>query len=351
MKQVRWTMSVPLLAAGLLATLGCREDLQSPTAPEPTPTPGTTSATAAHALTSNSWSARAAMPVPHGSFAVGAAPNSAGQWFVHVFGGQDEDGTGFPSYRYNVATNTWGGGGGALINASNMNGVGKISGRLYMTGGESCCDENFRTFNTTWAYEPSTNRLFQKADMPKATKYGISGVINGKLYVLPGHCSGESVDPGHCTMGGRIRQLYRYDPATNTWTTRRQAPHFHVFGAAAVIDDKLYVVGGSGNPLVAALDVYDPATNTWQTRAPIPTPGERLFGAALQSKFFVLSWSHPSGDAVVSKAYLYDPATNTWKSRAAPPGGLAGPIVKVMVNGQPRLFLPGGFGPSYLYTP
>jgi hypothetical protein len=343
-----WTFP---LAAGLalIAAVGCREDMQSPNPPESTPATSATPELAVAAF--NTWTSRATLPSPHSGFAASALENAAGQWIVYIFGGQDEDGEtpGFGAFTYNVATNTWGGSGPSIFRATDLNGAGRVGTKFYITGGQSCCDFDFRTFNTTWLYASSTNRQVQKADMPKATTAGVTGVINGKVYVLPGYCSGESVDPGHCTTGGPIRQLYRYDPSTDTWITRRQAPHFHTFGAAAVINDKFYVVGGINQG--AYLDVYDPATNTWQTRAPIPTPGERLFGAAIGSKFFVLSWSHPSGQPIVSKAYLYDPATNKWTSRAAPPNGIAGPIVKVMLNGQPRLFLPGGFGPSYLYTP
>lgn len=118
------------------------------------------------------------------------------------------------------------------------------------------------------------------------------------MYVLPGWCSGESVDPNHCATGRQFRQLWRYDPSTNTWSTLRQAPHFHGFGGAAVIGDKFYVVGGWNHG--AFLDVYDPATNTWRTLAPIPTPGDRLFAPPIQSKLFVLSWSQPSGSPVIS---------------------------------------------------
>jgi N-acetylneuraminic acid mutarotase len=344
------TTLAPLLAAGLLvAALGCREDAESPTAPESTPGLGAITAT----LASNTWSARAPTLQEHSGFAVGAAQNPAGQWLVYIFGGGDQDGnTSFPpvsAEAYNVATNTWTTLPNTYIDAADLNGVGKIGSKLYFTGGMKCCEENFQTWRKTWAYNLSTGQLVLKADMPKPTTSGVTGAINGKLYVLPGYCSGEAVEPGHCDVGGPIRQLYRYDPSTNTWITRRQAPHFHTFGAAGVIDDKLYVVGGSSQGRY--LDVYDPATNTWVTRAPIPTAGAELFGAAIQSKLFVISWTHPNGGDVVSKAYLYDPATNTWKARAAPPNGLAGPIVKVMLNGQPRLFLPGGFGPSYLYTP
>jgi Kelch motif len=332
----------------LLATAACRGSAESPTGPEST-TSGQTPALAT-ASASNTWSTRAADPSPHSGFAISELENAAGQSVVYIFGGVDEEGsTGFGIFTYNVATDTWGGAPRSFLPATDLNGVGRVGAKFYVTGGQSCCDENFRTYNTTWMYNTATSNEVFKADVPRATTSGVTGSIKGQIYVLPGYCSGESVDPGHCATFGPTRQLYRYDPPTNTWITRRQAPHFHASGASAVINDKFYVVGGTNQG--AYLDVYDPATNTWQTKAPIPTAGEQLFGAAILSQFFVISWSHPDGKPVISKAYLYDPVSNTWKSRAAPPNGIAGPIAKVMVNGQPRLFLPGGFGPSYLYTP
>jgi hypothetical protein len=70
----------------------------------------------------------------------------------------------------------------------------------------------------------------------------------------------------------------------------------------------------------------------------------------LQSKLFVRSaTTAPGGGGWVIKAYLYDPATNQWTPRAAPPG-VAGPIVKVELDGQPHLFMPGRQS-SYLDTP
>jgi hypothetical protein len=52
------------------------------------------------------------------------------------------------------------------------------------------------------------------------------------------------------------RRFFRYDPATNAWVSRRQAPHVHRAAAAAVIGGKLYVAGGfNGFDPVTALDV------------------------------------------------------------------------------------------------
>lgn len=338
MSKTWWVIWLPVA----LPVLGACRDDAALTEPEPVLTPAGSAAAAAL----GTWTPKAPLLDPTSGYAAAAAPNAYGQWEVYIVGGGDPDGqTGFPGETYNVATDTWSFN-GSFSRAAGLDGMSRIGNRLYFTGGANCCND-LQIFNTTWAYEPATKRMFQLANAPKASMFGVSGVINGKLYVLPGWCSGESDDPGHCLEWQQLRELWRYDPGTNKWTTRKPAPHFHVSGAAAVIGNKLYAVGSEHQD--AFLDVYDPATNTWRTRAPIPTPGERFFAAPLQSKLFVISWSHPNGGPVKLKAYLYDPASNTWTSKAAPPGAW-GPIVKVMVGGQPRLFMPGQQS-SYLYTP
>jgi N-acetylneuraminic acid mutarotase len=183
--------------------------------------------------------------------------------------------------------------------------------------------------------------------MPKATAEGVTGVIAGKLYVLPGICNSHYglPAPGYCKENP-IRRLYRYDPATNTWVARRSAPHFHRYAAAAVIGGKFYVAGGINSSFtpVADLDVYDPATDTWTTRAPIPKAG-RAIGTALGGKLYVV---------VGLDAYVYSPGTNRWSPIAAPTWGHEA-LVRVVVDGKPRLLAVGGGGEipnnSELYTP
>lgn len=329
------------LTFATLVLVSCSDDV-TPTQPETGG--GQNSSPAALALASNTWAPRAPLLLLGDGFALEEAPNAAGQSIAYVFGGLDEDGD--PVYgiqSYNVTTDTWGGGPG-FFSAAFTNGVGKIGNRIYLTGGR-IDGVNFTVFKTTWAFEPSTNRLFQKADMPKATFSGVTGVIDRKLYVLPGFCTGELDIPGHCEPGGPSRQLYRYDPAANTWVTRRQAPHYHTHGAAGVIDGKFYVAGGT-TPFgfLTDLDVYDPATNTWKTLAPLPSADEERWGAVLQGKLFVVARSQ-----VTIKAYAYDPVSNRWKTRVAPP--VEGPIVRVGLDGQSRLLLVGTKGATYLYTP
>ena len=204
--------------------------------------------------------------------------------------------------------------------------------------------------NQLWAYDYTRDRLIRKADLPIFSAEGVTGVINGKLYVLPGACSGELYpNPGYCAEEP-TRRFYRYDPATNTWATRRQAPHFHRRGAAAVIDGKLYVAGGfkgiAGEEPVADLDVYDPASNTWRTLAPIPTGGAAS-GATLQGQFYVVVQGF-NGTVPDNRAYAYNRVTNRWTAKAAP--DVFGSVVRVTLDSRSYLFT-ANLDRSALYTP
>jgi hypothetical protein len=340
-----------VLTLSVLALAACDESA-TPTQPETATDPA--QAAPLFTLASNTWTPRAPFGLLRAD--VGVLPNSAGQSILYTFGGTtDEGGVGFPIRAYNVATNTWTGTGtGAGVLGFSSNGVGKIGNKLFISGGDYSFFEPTAYTAATWAYDPATNRLIRKADIPKASAHGVTGVIAGKLFVLPGSCSGDNLGPQYCTSEP-TRRLFRYDPATNTWKTRAWAPHFHAYGAAGVINGKFYVAGGLNNSgPMAALDVYDPATNIWTTLAPLPTAGLAI-GAALGSRLFVIVRSQSE-----RHAYEYDSRTNTWRTRA-PPAWDHDALARVTLDGLSYLLAVGGlhFDPilgtapneSELYTP
>jgi N-acetylneuraminic acid mutarotase len=331
----------------VIALLACGETT-TPTQPEVSGNPAT--AVLSLAAARNSWTPTA--PPPYDQFIygydLGMALNSAGQSIVYAFGGtsSDEGGTGKSVKAYKVATNTWS---GKLseVGVFNSNGVGKIGNKLYFSGGYSTAGNLPYASNLLWAYDYSNDRMIRKANLPIFSAEGVSGVINRKLYVLPGACNGIGYpNPGYCSVE-ETRRFYRYDPATNSWVTRRQAPHFHRHGAAAVLDGKFYVAGGTRpGGSVTALDVYDPATNTWRTLAPLPVGGVAS-GAALAGQFYVIVQRF-RGVAPDNRAYAYNKTTNQWRARAAP--NAFGSVTRVSLDGRSYLFTATG-NQSALYTP
>jgi hypothetical protein len=253
---MRWPTG---LAVGTGLVMACTD--RAATEPE-----GLESSVSEAALAANTWTPKAARPgsgVLYQTFA-GTAPNAAGQSIVYVFGGtSDQGGTGFQSSAYNVSTDTWSGG-LARVGSFAANGVGKIADRLYFSGGYNEVETPESFTNRLWEYDYANDRLITKAPLPIFGTEGVSGVISGKLYVLPGACSGDlwPVDPRYCAEEP-TRRLFRYNPATDTWMSKRQAPHVHRAGAGAVMSGKLYVVGGSTASIRSR-----PWTSTIRARTP-----------------------------------------------------------------------------------
>jgi N-acetylneuraminic acid mutarotase len=332
----RLAPSQPLLIFGLVALAACGES-SNPTQPNTEAAPAAPSL----AVAAGSWTNKAPYPFSQVfNYDLGMALNSAGESVVYAFGGQEDEGVpGVAVQAYDVATDTWTGR-TSRVAVYKTNGVGKIGSKLYFSGGYNTVGSLPDATARVWAYDYGRDQLIRKADLPIVSAEGVSGVISGKLYVLPGACNGNNYpQPGYCAEEA-TRRFYRYDPATNTWVSRPQAPHFHRNGAATVIDGKFYVTGGrdASGDFVTALDVYDPATNTWTTRAPIPADGGGE-GAALQGQFYVVG----------SHTYAYNRTTNQWKARPAP--DIGGPAATVVLSGLARIFVASSNDHSAMYTP
>ncbi len=325
-----------VLALGALAA--CAED-RSPTQPESGTEPASPSSLAA-ALASNTWTLKAPGPALIG-ISAGAVADASGQSIVYVLGGTDGAGSSGAGVEiYKIGTNTWSNGNSDhTLGVYSSNGIGRIGNTLYISGGESYLGGSWHIHGGFSAYNTATHTLTDKALVPKVTATGVTGVIDGKLYVLPGRCSTDYFpDNKYYCETEPFRRLFRYNPATNLWATKRSAPHYHANGAGGVIDGKFYVAGGLnnyGSQPEASLDRYGPATDTWTTLAPLPTAGAAR-GAVIQGKLLVVVRTTTG-----RRAYAFDPATNKWTAKAAPRWD-HDDIVPITWGGKPFLLAVGG---------
>ena len=68
----------------------------------------------------------------------------------------------------------------------------------------------------------------------------------------------------------------RYDPATNTWETLANMSAAREGVACAVLDGKLYAIGGDG---LSSVEVFDPSNDSWS--AGVSLPSEVNHGTAI----------------------------------------------------------------------
>ena len=119
------------------------------------------------------------------------------------------------------------------------------------------------------------------------------------------------------------KRLDRYDPATNSWTTRTAPASLHFYPAGAVVNGKLYVVGGTTNGtrplnLSQTLEVYDPGTGSWTTLAPAPTARYGATAVGLNGQLYVFGGLDGFEDAFTT-VEVYSPSSNSWRTLSSMP--------------------------------
>jgi N-acetylneuraminic acid mutarotase len=187
----------------------------------------------------------------------------------------------------------------------------------------------------------------RKADMAGASRVGFAAaVMDGKIYVMGGF------------GGPTVVQVY--DPATDTWKQQARLRHSTAFASASVVDGRIYIIGG-GSPVSVGdsytfVEEYDPATDTWTEKASMQTPKDSLVTAVVDGKIYTIGGFDCTATGpcpVIVTVEMYDPATDTWTPRAPMPGAramAAAGIVDGMIyviGGQTRL---SGDGTSSVYA-
>ncbi|MGH3681754.1 MAG: hypothetical protein ACRDT2_16095, partial [Natronosporangium sp.] len=147
------------------------------------------------------------------------------------------------------------------------------------------------------------------------------------------------------------RNMYIFDPATETWTVGAELPgDIPAAAGEAALDGQVYLVGGCAtsecNPVLDTVRRYDPVSDAWTTlarypeRVAYPTCG----GVAGQ---LICAGGTPPGGRGTDSAYRYDPAADAWtpivdlpfslwggasasvEGRLVVAGGIAGPASEI----------------------
>jgi Kelch motif len=176
-------------------------------------------------------------------------------------------------------------------------------GHVYAIGGLLDDIESFEATDRAWRFDVDRERWEPIAPMPTARGAAGAAVLDGKLYVV-----GGVVD------GNRQRTLEAYDLRTGRWS--RLAPmrvgrdHLGV----AVLGGRIYALGGrqaDERPLTV-FERYDPEADRWERLAAIPEATSGFGFVADGDRLIAAGGEDLSRRVLTGSVWSYSPESDRW---------------------------------------
>ena len=284
---------------------------------------------------SSVWVRGANMPTPRTDFTGTVLDDK-----VYIIGGLNRNGTSLDAVEfYDPKTDSWG-----TINplpkGLDHAAAAAYDDKLFVVGGKQNDDTRNKEL---FIYNALTDEWQKGTPMPTAkTAYGLTAnFINGTLYVVGGV---DESGPSHSNLA--------YDPITDAWTEKEPMPTAREHLTSAVVDGKLFVIGGRVAGLESNLDaneVYDPLKDTWNVLEPMPSKRGGLAAAASSPNGTIHVFGGEEPGSTFNNNEKYDPKSDTWTEDIPMPTarhGLAAATIddKIYVIG-------GGLEPGLNVTP
>ncbi|MDG1139779.1 MAG: kelch repeat-containing protein, partial [Opitutales bacterium] len=204
-------------------------------------------------------------------------------------------------------------------------GVEVLGGKIYFVGGR----DGSGSKNIAERYDPATNTWETLANMSAARKGVACAVLNGKLYVIGG-------------VG--LTSVEVFDPSSGNWSAGIALPSEVKWGTAITVDGKIYLIGGmtASNQNLKQVLCFDPSTSQWSAKANMPTARHGMKLVRFENRIWAIGGSVGSD---TNKVESYDPATDSWQAEASLTTARHWPVVW-FANG--RIYVGGGRAGSYL---
>ncbi|HWF28165.1 MAG TPA: DUF1668 domain-containing protein [Mycobacterium sp.] len=225
----------------------------------------------------NSWSLGAPLPTPRQMLAAG----SDGK-LVYAVGGTNGNSDLATVEAYDPVAKTWTSL-PALPQARSDLGVAIADGRLVAVGGVSSGQvlksvSVFDLMTKTWAGLP---------DMATARHGMAVAAVEKSIYAIGGS---TAVGDGQVISSAEALKLpARKIQAASQWRSLPDAPTARLMMAWAVLNDKIWVMGGLRNGVaLQTVESYDPRSGAWETGPPLPIPLHHAAAATYRGEVVVL---------------------------------------------------------------
>ena len=161
---------------------------------------------------------------------------------------------------------------------------------------------------------PPTYTWKAHANIPTGGYWGATAVWNNMLYVIGG--------------GGRYSSIEAYDPISDSWVIKNDY-HGGYLVRAITVDNVIYVLGDDGE-----FWKYTPSSDTWETLPDAPTPKWVSELAEVNGNIYAFGGYGP-----LNSVWEYNPASGVWRSKAPMPTARYGSATAIIDN---KIYVFGG---------
>jgi N-acetylneuraminic acid mutarotase len=154
---------------------------------------------------------------------------------------------------------------------------------------------------------------FYKRDLP-SPRYGFgTAVVNDKVYVIGGTNGADA-----------LAEVLEYSPLLDTWTGKTGMPTPRSNLAVTVWNGKIYAIGGKANDsLFGENEAYDPLLDSWSSLAPAPVAFSWATAHAIDGKIYLLG-AKQTEMGIYTLLLEYGIATDSWQILSSLPHGNLG---------------------------
>ena len=230
---------------------------------------------------------------------------------IYVFGGIGKGGVITNSLEiYDIRRDKWSSGRKMPIQVWRSS-VAIFSGKLYMMGGfQSLVKFPYEPTNRLFEYDPQFDTWTEKAPMPTEKGSALAVNYNNRIHILGG------------SNARTLRTHEIYDPINNSWTTGSPMHTARTGMTGVVYRGNLYVIGGysvsarGSEELNVNIELYNGYADQWKSGPTLPIGRKGIAATLLNEKIYVFGGSIGSN---VSLTLELDPKTHEWRELAEMP--------------------------------
>jgi Kelch motif protein len=216
-----------------------------------------------------------------------------------------------------------------------------LGGRIWVAGG--LLGPKFATTKTEF-YDPTLDVWSPGPALPVALHHAMMVTYRNTLWVIGGF-----VARGSSVLADASARVLMLNKAHSHWIEGPPLRHARAAGAAAVVGNKIVVVGGrtgSSQQLVTPTEIFD--GTSWHDATAIPVPGNHLAAASDGTYLYAVGGHQITETSNTAAVQRFDPATGKWTP--LPPMQAAASGLGAAVVGGQLITVGGGNAASVFNT-